>query len=267
MDFSEALQQYYARGEEADRLSTGVGLVESLRTKAIIDRNLPPPPTVIADIGGGPGHYTDWLIERGYTVIHGDLVQHHVDQVIDRHGSRCDSAVRDARALDLADASVDAMMLLGPLYHLPDAEDRARVLQEAARVVRPGGPVWIAAITRWVGRIHAVLHLRAPFHLDNVLDEVAETERTGIARPLFPGAFNGYYHRPGQLRDELEASPLELESLVAVEGVALHLGDLDERLAEEAERELLLGVLEALEDVPELLGAGPHLLATARVGD
>jgi ubiquinone/menaquinone biosynthesis C-methylase UbiE len=47
----------------------------------------------------------------------------------------------DARELDLADASVDAVLLLGPLYHLRQRSDRVRALAEARRVVRPGGPV------------------------------------------------------------------------------------------------------------------------------
>jgi SAM-dependent methyltransferase len=55
------------------------------------------------------------------------------------------TAVRDARDLDLDDASVDAVLLLGPLYHLRRRADRIRALTEARRVVRPGGPVFAAA--------------------------------------------------------------------------------------------------------------------------
>ena len=63
---------------------------------------------------------------------------------------------------------------------------------------------------------------------------------------------------------EVGAAGLALESLVSLEGVAFALGDLDERWADEQERTLLLDTLRALEAVPELLGIGPHLLATAR---
>ena len=45
----------------------------------------------------------------------------------------------DARALPFADASADALLLLGPLYHLQERADRLRALREAARVLRPGG--------------------------------------------------------------------------------------------------------------------------------
>src|SRR3954454_1008005 len=119
---ADALHAYYTRGDEHDRLATGVGRVEFARTVEIVGRTLPAPPSVVADIGGGPGRYTDWLVEEGYTVVHRDLVGDHVARVAARHPD-VDTAVGDARALDLHDASADAVLLLGPLYHLRAASD------------------------------------------------------------------------------------------------------------------------------------------------
>ncbi|MEV4285604.1 class I SAM-dependent methyltransferase [Nonomuraea bangladeshensis] len=59
----------------------------------------------------------------------------------------------DARRLPVADASQDAVLLLGPLYHLPDRADRVRALTEARRALRPGGVVAAATINR-----HAAVH-------------------------------------------------------------------------------------------------------------
>jgi SAM-dependent methyltransferase len=56
--------------------------------------------------------------------------------------------VGDARALRLADASADAVLLLGPLYHLPERAGRLKALAEARRVRRPGAMVLAAAISR-----------------------------------------------------------------------------------------------------------------------
>jgi hypothetical protein len=95
------LHAYYARDEERDRLAQGVGRVEFLRTVEVIERTLPPPGAVIADIGGGPGRYTDWLVEAGYRVIHRDVVAHHVEQVQSRHGLCVDAAVGDARSISV----------------------------------------------------------------------------------------------------------------------------------------------------------------------
>ncbi|MCC5951015.1 MAG: class I SAM-dependent methyltransferase [Acidimicrobiia bacterium] len=258
------LQAYYARDEERDRLSVGVGRVEYLRTVEVVSRTIPPPPAVVADIGGGPGRYTDWLVDAGYTVIHRDLVARHVDEVSARHAQAVDARVGDARSLDLPDEAVDAVLLLGPLYHLEDGVDRAKALSEARRIVRSGGRVYVAAISRWAPRLDGVLVQRYHPKHSAILDMVDEAEATGEMRPVHHNSFNGYAHTPASLRGEVQRSGLLLESLVAVEGIAFALADLDERLADADERALLLDTLRAVEAVPDLMGLGPHLLATAR---
>ena len=260
----DEVQAYYARGEEADRLARGVGRVEHLRTIEVVSRVLPPRGATVADVGGGPGRYTDWLVEAGYRVVHRDLVARHVEDVRARHGPAVDAAVVDARALDLADGSVDVVLLLGPLYHLPTREDRVATLAEAARVVRPGGPVCAAAISRWAPRLHGVLSDRVHHRYPVLLDRVDEMERTGWMPPLHEGGFSGATHTPDELASEVEEAGLHLSSLVALEGITCAVPDLDARLDDPAEREVVLDALRALESVPELLGLGPHLLATAR---
>ncbi len=58
--------------------------------------------------------------------------------------------VGDARRLPAADDSVDAVLMLGPLYHLTDPADRTSALCEAMRVLRPGGVLIAAAISRYL---------------------------------------------------------------------------------------------------------------------
>src|SRR5438067_11764515 len=96
-----ALHAYYARDEERDRLSQGSGRVEFLRTVEIIGRTLPPPGAVIADIGGGPGRYTDWLVESGYTVLHRHLIPAHVEQAPARPRSHAAAPAGRPRSLEL----------------------------------------------------------------------------------------------------------------------------------------------------------------------
>ncbi|HSP03371.1 MAG TPA: class I SAM-dependent methyltransferase [Acidimicrobiales bacterium] len=259
-----AMRAYYAQDKERDRLAFGLGRVELARTIEVVGRTLPPPPAVVADLGGGPGRYTDWLVEAGYDVVHRDVVEHHVAQVRARHGERVDSAVGDARALDLPDASVDVVLLLGPLYHLVQAGDRGRALQEAARILRPGGILHAAAISRWATRMDGILTNRFHLLFPGMVDAVDEAERTGHLPPIVEAGFTGYTHRPDELRDEVTAAGFEVQSLVSLEGVAFALADLDERWDDDTERTLLLDTLRALESVPELLGVGPHLLATGR---
>jgi len=260
-----AMHAYYERGEEARRLDEPRGQLEFERTKEIVLRQLPPPPATVADIGGGPGRYALWLARRGYRVVHRDLMPLHVDQLRGAAAgdTRIGSQVADARELDLAAGSVDAVLLLGPLYHLARRADRVRALAEAARVVRPGGPVFAAAISRWAGRVDGILRARLYRDFSQVEPLFGSSERTGLLPPLFPGSFSGYTHRPGQLRAEVTASGLRLADLVCVEGPAFLLDDLGPRLADPQDRRVVLETARALERVPELIGIGPHLLATA----
>src|SRR4029077_5844619 len=96
-----------------------------------------------------------------------------------------------------------------------------------------------------------------------LLDLVTEVERSGIVPPAHDAGFTGYTHTPQQLRDGVVSAGLELRSLVGLEGIAFALCDVEERMNDPAERLLLLDTLRAVEAVPDLLGLGPHLLATA----
>jgi hypothetical protein len=136
------------------------------------------------------------------------------------------------------------------------------------RVVRPGGPVFIAAISRWAPRLDGVLRSRLYLVHPGAEDDYVNTiERVGWVPPLHPGAFTACCHRPGQLRAEVRAAGLEVADLVSVEGAAWLLADLADRLADPVDREYVLESLRVTERVPELLGVGPHLLVTAVRGE
>jgi SAM-dependent methyltransferase len=261
-----ALRAHYDAGIEKDRLDSALGLVEFERTKEIVSRHLPRPPARVADIGGGPGRYAVWLAQAGHEVILRDIVPRHVDEARESAGAarvRIDVGLGDARSLDLEDGSVDGVLLLGPLYHLERRDDRVRALREARRIVRPGGIVHAAAISRWTPRLHAVVVLRAYERFPQALDLVADVERSGRLPPLFPGDFTGYCHRPGQLRAEVRSAGLTVLDMVGVEGMAFALPDLQERLQTDQGRAVVLDAARALERVPEMLGLAPHLIVTA----
>jgi SAM-dependent methyltransferase len=264
----QATQAYYTRGNERERLSGPSGSIEFERTKDILQRFLPPSPANIADIGGGPGRYALWLAERGYRVYHRDLIGLHVQQLqsdlLERPSLAIDTAVADARRLNLPDASVDAALLLGPLYHLPRRPDRVDVLVEARRISKPGGLVVAAAISRWAARLDGVIAQKLYERIPEAQRALPNLERTGWIQPLFPGSFTGYSHRPGQLRAEARAAGLQVLSVVGVEGVSFLLADLAERIADPQVLQVLLDSARAVEAVPELLGVSPHLLIIAR---
>jgi hypothetical protein len=156
------------------------------------------------------------------------------------------------------------VLLLGPLYHLRQRADRIRALAEARRIVRPGGPVFAAAISRWAPRLDGILSHRIYQQYPKIVEWCDAMERTGDLPVVSPDWFGGYCHRPAQLRAELRAAGLEVTDLVSIEGAGALMPDIEQRMDDPDDRAAALTTARALERVPELLGLGPHLLATAR---
>ena len=136
--FDRVIAEYYERAPEEARLKQGPFQLEETRTRELIKRHAPPPPGIVVDVGGAAGAYALWLAQAGYAVHLLDPVPRLVAEArrlsaaAERPLASC--RVGDTRALEVPAESADVVLLLGPLYHLTDSGDRARALQEAARV-------------------------------------------------------------------------------------------------------------------------------------
>ncbi len=130
----EVQDHYELEIVEAERLRRGAGRLEFVRTQEIIRRHLAAAPLDILDVGGGAGAHAAWLADDGYAVHVVDPMPSHVEQAKRLGGPRrrITAEVGDARALRAKDQSADAVLLLGPLYHLTEQTDRIRALREPA---------------------------------------------------------------------------------------------------------------------------------------
>jgi 2-polyprenyl-3-methyl-5-hydroxy-6-metoxy-1,4-benzoquinol methylase len=259
------VRAYYEQGREAGRLLTGGGLLEFARTQEIVRRHLPPPPARVLDVGGGAGIHSAWLAGDGHRVHLVDPIEVHVAQALEAGAGSFTASLGDARALEAADATYDAVLLLGPLYHLVERPDRLTALREARRAVRRGGLVFAAAISRFASLFDSLL---GGFFTDPAFAPVLRrTLRDGrhanpTGRPRW--FTTAHFHHSDELRDEMVGADLELVELVAIEGPGWLLDDLGERWSDRAWREALLEVCRALEAEPTLLGSGGHLMAVGR---
>jgi ubiquinone/menaquinone biosynthesis C-methylase UbiE len=256
--------RHYASGYEVGRLAAGTSQLELLRTRELVARYLPRPPATILDIGGGPGVHALWLASLGYDVHLVDIVPLHVEQALAAQGADplASATVGDARSLDAASGSVDAVLLLGPLYHLTEEADRLQALREAWRVTKTGGWLFAAGISRFASLFDGVYFgfLEDPqFQAIVARDLASGQHRNPDNHPAY--FMTTYFHHPDDLRREVADSGWDMQALVGIEGpgawvtapaaVALH----PDRLIEAAR---------AVEAEPTLLGLSPHLMAIAR---
>jgi SAM-dependent methyltransferase len=270
-EFDAEILGYYQRGFEEERLSGGAqGRLEYLRTRELLSRLLPLAPARVLDVGGGTGAYALPLAREGYAVRLIDPVPLHVERAEAGSAAQPETPltgaeVGDALSLSQVDATADAVLLLGPLYHLTLEDDRLQALREARRVVRPGGVVIAAAISRFASTIDGLFN---GFLADDEFEAIVE-RGLGEGQHRNPGERPGwfttaYFHRPEELREEAEAAGLAVDGLFGIEGPAWTMPDLDAWLEDPARRAKLLAALRRVEAEPDLLGASAHLLLVGR---
>jgi ubiquinone/menaquinone biosynthesis C-methylase UbiE len=260
---------YYDRAPEESRLSTGTSRLEEARTRELILRHAPPPPAEVLDVGGAAGVYAFWLAELGYDVRLIDAAPRLIDVARARNASASKKLlsceVGDARALTAPDKSADVVLLLGPLYHLVDRDDRLTALGEAKRVLRDGGVLFAAAISRWASTLDGLSR-----------DLLLETDfRAIMERDLRDGRHQNpsgridyfttaYFHRPDELRDEVDSAGFGVDALYGIEGPSWILPDFDDRWKDDDRREIIMQVARKLESEEAMLGCSAHLLAVGR---
>ena len=266
----DEMLHHYADADEASRLRTGWFQLEHTRTQELILRHLPPAPAKIIDAGGGAGAYACWLAARGYEVHLIDPVPRHVEQARAASARQprhplASAEVGDARRLSHGDASADAALLLGPLYHLVEREDRLTCLREAHRVLRPGGIVWAAAISHFASLFDSLLHgfFDDPAFAPILAGDLEDGQhRNPTANPIY--FTDAFFHRPGELSRELLAAGFKVQEVSAIEGPGWLARDFDRLWADPAQRERLLSVVRKVEHEPSVLGVSSHIMAIGR---
>jgi SAM-dependent methyltransferase len=256
-DIDARIQVYYGDLFDEDaRLTTRSpqGPLEFQRTQEVIRLNAPV--GRLLDIGGGTGVHSRALLAAGYDVELIEPVQRHVEAARD---AGIDAQLGDARDLPVGDASFGAALLLGPLYHLASAADRQQALSEAARVLRPGGMLFAAGLSRHVAFAGLSLGQTIP---EQIPDDWSALFVDGAPsrRLRFPA---GHYHTADELQDEVSKAGFEVLDVIGVEGPA---GPLLEAIPDASQdlSDAALEVARAASSVPGIREQSAHLLAIGR---
>lgn len=266
--FSDEILSFYRQTQESIRLTNDVrGQIEFARTQEIITRYLPAPPAVVLDIGGGSGPYACWLAKSGYEVHLVDPVDSLVEQAKEASNQQPEHPIAsvslgDARALRFVSASADAVLLLGPLYHLIDKSERLLALKEAYRVLRNGGVMVAAGISRFA----SLLDFFCKDRLGNsVLRDIVQQDlETGYHRnPTENLEFftDAYLHRPEELSSEVVEAGFQQQTMLAVQGPTWLFKSVESYWMDPDQRAVVLDFIRKVEAEPSILGMSSHILA------
>lgn len=249
------VQDFYGEFRpERERLvgESAAGRLELTRVQELLRARLEPGSRVL-DIGGATGVHATWLAADGHQVI---LVDPVVGQVYRAATvGTFEARVGDARRLEFEADAFDVALLFGPLYHLAEARDRQRALAEAVRVVRAGGWVFAAGISRFSLLAAGTLVAGARMTSRELVDVVEHGRWVNRGRG-FPG---GHFHTSAELSDELRAAGLAAVEVVGIEGpvgVALELA----REVGDDVRDAALVAARALEAHEPVRDTSPHLM-------
>lgn len=148
MRTNKHLINFYQFYDEDNRLTSKHGSVEFLTTMHYIEKYLKSGDRIL-EIGAGTGRYSHTFAQQGYSVDAVELVKHNIEVFKKKTLYNENVSIFQGNALDLSifpDNQYDITLLLGPLYHLYNQTDKQQAIQEALRVTKQGGIVFVAYV-------------------------------------------------------------------------------------------------------------------------
>lgn len=271
---------YYESGFEKNRLRTGIGLIEFERTKEILLENLPKAPAVIYDIGGAYGEYSWWLASLGYEVHLFDLFPKNIEmsKELGKEYPNCKLAsaeVCDALSVPRKDKSADAVLLMGPLYHITDYNERIAAIKESRRLLKDGGMLFTAALTPYSVLLYNITvynpfgenpnrTLEDPNFMKMVEREIKDGHHINPDNTVYSGLGSAYLHTSKALKEELCAGGFAGSVVHGIMGGAWLANNIDELWKNEASRNALMHTVRLLDTCEEIIGLAGHLLSVSR---
>ncbi|MDV5169697.1 class I SAM-dependent methyltransferase [Photobacterium rosenbergii] len=261
----DALIEQYTSADEDSRLTRQYITRMEFDTTMHVLYGWLTPGTCVAELGAATGRYSLTFAQMGCKVTAVELVPDQVRILREKAGvSDIDIDIHQGSACEvsfIADNSQDLCVILGPLYHLQTEQERRRALEEAMRILKPGGVVAVAYISRFfVAGLFAQQfpHLMTP----HVLDEL---KRGGlVSSPEAAQFFNvGYFATPEEMTLLVEERGFAIERHIATDGFGRYLASGINHFNPEQYDAWLAYHLETC-DEPSLLGASNHGLVIAR---
>lgn len=140
------LADFYNRIDEDSRLLTKYGRIEFLTTVKYVEKYLKDGMKLM-EIGAATGRYSHYFAQKGFEVDAVELLEHNIEIFKRKTLPNEKVRIKQGNAINLSeypDESYDITLLLGPMYHLYTVAEQKKALEEAIRITKPGGYIFVA---------------------------------------------------------------------------------------------------------------------------
>ena len=230
--------------------------------------------SIVLDVSVGAGHYASQLAQRGCKLHLVDICESFLKISLERmaQNNLSDNVMSSTRSSAtninfIPDNSIDCVLMLGPFYHLIEKNQREKAVDEAYRVLKPGGLLFAAAINRL-----AIFHelFKTDRYFDNteiniheISKELDEFYNTGITNEnIFKPLGDGYCATINEFTELFFASFKQVDFLGLESFSAYKQKMLFEKNPKDIE--IWLSLLEKTARSIEGIGASEHLMYVGR---
>jgi 2-polyprenyl-3-methyl-5-hydroxy-6-metoxy-1,4-benzoquinol methylase len=226
-----------------------------------LDKYLPKRGNIL-EIGAATGAYTIPLAKRGYNVTAVDLAPKNIN-VLKKRVTRnklqkkIQCFVADGRELKgVQGKDFNAVLLMGPLYHLVLKEDREKAVQKAYKQLKLGGVIFSTLVSRY--GIWGTIMAKLPFLID-LQEDLRSVFAKGRDVKVPKGGFRGYFATVEEIKPLHERVGFRTLVLAGIEPAST-VADEAYSTLKGKRRKLWLDLLFSISTEPSIIGASDHIL-------
>lgn len=234
-------------------------------TKRVLDEYIPEKADIL-DVGGGPGRYSIYLAQKGHNVTLFDLSENLVRQAAanaERYGVMLQQTIcGNVLELDayLPDRYYDAVLCMGPMYHLLEEAERKEAVGRCLSRLKPGGVLIVSFISVFAPIYD--LMCRCPEEISEhkgwILSNFADGRNSDVT-----GFTQAFFIDPADILPFFSEFRIQKLRLIAQESLGLPLEGALMQLPEDKFREWV-DLFYAIADHEAVYGACSHLLYAGR---
>ncbi len=262
----EDIRKYYESQNEIDRWQSQQ--LEFEMTRRFFDRNLKPGSSIL-ELGAGAGFYTTYLAQQGHQVTAielSDKLSQTSIEVSEKVGltEKIEHIVGDAREVTaLVDSQFDAILVMGPFYHLQNSKERSQLLGDCKGLLKPNGQIYSSFLTR-IGLVSYMLYKYPNWIVNNHKDAVSVWQKGRNYSHPKDGSFRGYFFNLEQIISIHDENDLNLEILFSQDPGIGGNDKLFNELDESTKSAWIEYLFETASD-PLVLGSGRSILVKSHI--